>query len=224
LDFTVLDKSYTVELVSQLEHLEASVAELAAAVASSEDKSAICDGEFDAVCVEAEGRRRKYKQRMALLTLIAPASSVLFSFHLPSLFGAFEDKTSLHYAVAPEAHAGARALFSLLETTRLVTWCGTSSDLPALQCALPSLRRPLHFDLQREVINGLGRHYPVASPVSLHGAVLAHFDRGLNKAFQLANWAKPPTPELLAYAGGDVVVLSKLYERFNEGTLYKKQT
>lgn len=220
--FQCLSRAYTITLVERLEQLSPACAALRRC--GGADALAL-DGEFDAVCAptrHASGRRR-YSQRMALLTLLAPASPDLFAFHLPSLFGAFEDGADQRYRVCGAAHAGVADLFALLASSQLVTWCGTSSDLPALRFALPSIAVPRHYDLQWEVARGAKSGlFPPDAPLGLHGAALKQFGVGLDKSYQLAQWGALPSPSMLAYAGADVTVTLELYTRFRaEGTLFQ---
>ena len=220
--FQCLSRSYTITLVERLEQLSPACAALRRCGGAD---ALVLDGEFDAVLSgtrHASGRQR-YTQRMALLTLLAPASTDLLAFHLPSLFGAFEDGEDQRYKVCGAAHAGVADLFALLASSQLVTWCGTSSDLPALRFALPSIAVPRHYDLQWEVARGAKSGlFPPDAPLGLHGAALKQFGVGLDKSYQLAQWGAPPSPSMLAYAGADVTVTLQLYATFlAEGTLFQ---
>jgi hypothetical protein len=118
---------------------------------------------------------------------------------------------------------GTGLLLRLIHTQQVVTWGGTGSDIPALAFALPALKLPLKgwVDLQKLVDQGAQSGvFPPDVPLSLSKVAMREFGVTLNKSYQLANWGKPPTPLMLAYAATDVVVLQELYKKYKGGTLF----
>ena len=224
--FQCLSKDYTVQLVERLDQLQSSIACLCATAAPGSPVYAL-DGEFEAVYSGArhKGGRKRFSQRMALLTLLAPSSSTLFAFHLPSILAGCHSLADQRYHM-DAGHEGVRALLGLLEGSKLVTWCGTQSDMPALHFALPALRSVQgHWDLQGEVSRGVksGRFCP-STPLGLHGAAVHEFNLGLDKHFQLADWGASPSADMLGYAGADVVVTAQLFSRYEQGLLFQSSS
>ncbi len=236
-DFQCLQQRYTVRLVEHAQQLAPSVAALLQAASLSSPPTLAFDGEFESVLPTGSSSssssgagtgRRRFSQRMALLTLLAPAASELYAFHLPSLLRPFQG-ADMRYRVGSsssgEAAAGVAALLALLQTTRLVSWSGTSNDVPALQFALPGAALPLHFDLQGEYARSAPRGALPEDPplpLGLHAASVREFGAGLDKNYQLALWGEAPTAEMLAYAAADVVVTLALYQRFQAtGSLFR---
>lgn len=216
-----LDAEYTCVLVDSLSQVPRAVAHL-----TQEDDAVaspiMADGEFDHILtsrgVSDRGGRRRFASRMALLTLLR--GSTAYSFHLPSLFA--EDTLQRFSLLDPEEE-GTSKLLKLIHTQQVVTWGGTGSDIPALAFAFPTLKLPLKgwMDLQRAVDQGAkSGEFPADVPLSLSKVAMREFGVAMNKSYQLANWGKPPTPLMLAYAATDVIVLQELYKKYKGGTLF----
>jgi len=215
-----LDAEYTCVLIDTLHQVPHAVTHL---LRDDEQPLPIfADGEFDHILTSRgesdKGGRRRFASRMALLTLLR--GSTAYSFHLPSLF---TEDASKRFSLLDSEEEGTGLLLKLIHTQKVVTWGGTGSDIPALAFALPALKLPLKGweDLQKSVEHGAKSGvFPHDAPLSLSKVAMREFGVTLNKSYQLANWGKPPSPLMLAYAATDVVILRELYRKYKDGKLF----